>query len=355
MKMMQIIEKLQALLKTGYHHSVRFGRMMMKHRAVTVAVSCCLILVMLMSVITVTINRVDVYDEGEQVLSYYAIDSEIESVLKKAELKVSSYDKVTRVEDGGIITVSVERAFPVYVEADGETVQVMMIEGTVADAMKQAKITCGEEDLLSHDASEAVTDGMKIKVDRVTGERITVTESIDFETEKVKTNKLFVGETEVEQEGKKGKREKIYAVTYVNGEEAERELVSSEVVEEPVNKVVLVGTKEKPVVKTGSFKASSSAPSSYKKVYQMTCTAYSAGGTTATGRPAKWGVVAVDPDVIPLGSKVYVETVDGKYIYGTAVAADIGGAIKGNKIDICVNNRSEAYSFGRRQVYVYVL
>ncbi|MBQ7090849.1 MAG: G5 domain-containing protein [Clostridia bacterium] len=353
--MMQIIEKLQALLKIGYDGSARLGRRLMKHRVATVVVSCVLIMAMLMSVISVTINRVDVYDEGKEVLSYYAIESDVESVLEKAELKVSEYDRVTRVMDGGIVTVTVERAFPVYVQADGESVQVMMIKGTVADALKQAKVTLGAEDRLNYEQKDAVADGMKILVDRVTGEHITVTESIDFETEKVKTNKLFVGETEVEQEGKKGKREKVYAITYVNGEETDRELISNEVIEEPTNKIVLVGTKEKPVEKTGNFKATSSAPTSYKKVYQMTCTAYSAGGTTATGRPAKWGVVAVDPKVIPLGSTVYVETVDGKYIYGTAVAADIGGAIKGNKIDICVNSRSEAYSFGRRQVYVYVL
>ncbi|MBQ7936067.1 MAG: 3D domain-containing protein, partial [Clostridia bacterium] len=103
-----------------------------------------------------------------------------------------------------------------------------------------------------------------------------------------------------------------------------------------------------------AFLTNSSAPAGYKKVVSMTATAYSAGGTTATGRPAQWGVVAVDPKVIPLGTTVYVETSDGKYIYGTAVAADTGGAIKGNKIDICVNTRSEAYSFGRRTVNVYI-
>ncbi len=350
-----LLENAKQLLKKGAHHAARLGRLMLKHRAVTVAVSCCLILSMLMSVITVTINRIDVYDEEEKVLSYYAIDTASESILEKAGLTLEAGDEIIRSEDGGLITLKVERAFPVYVVADGKTEQVLMIQGTVADALEKAKITCGEDDLLSRDLTESVAEGMKINLDRVTGEQITVTESIDFETEKVKTNKLFVGETKVKQEGQEGTREKVYAVTYINGEETERELISSEVIEEPVNKIVLVGTKEKPVVKTGSFKSTSSAPSSYKKVYQMTCTAYSAGGTTATGRPAKWGVIAVDPRVIPLGSKVYVETVDGKFIYGTAIAADTGGAIKGNIIDICVNSRSEAYAFGRRQVYVYVL
>ncbi|MBQ3084361.1 MAG: G5 domain-containing protein [Clostridia bacterium] len=348
--MMQMKEKLQALLQAVYNGAAKLGKRLLKHRGATVAVACCLILSMLMSVITVTINRIEVIDDGKEVLTYYAIDSATEAVLEKAGLTLGAGDEVSRTEDGGIVTVTVERAFPVYVEADGETVLVMMIEGTVADAMKKAGVTCGEEDLLSHEPTAAVTDGMKIVVDRVTGERYVETVKLDYETEKVKTDELYEGQTKVEQEGKKGKREDTYAITYVNGVETERELISSEVIEEPVNKIVLVGTKKKE-----TFKASSSAPKNYKKVIQMTCTAYSAGGTTATGRPAKWGVVAVDPNVIPLGSTVYVETIDGKYIYGTAVAADVGGAIKGNKIDICVNTRSEAYSFGRRQVYVYVL
>ena len=112
--------------------------------------------------------------------------------------------------------------------------------------------------------------------------------------------------------------------------ETARTLVSSEIIKEPADRVVLVGTKVK-----SSFKKTASTPAAYKKVIAMTATAYVAGGTTATGRPAQWGVVAVDPRVIPLGTRVYVETADGQYIYGTAVAADTGGAIKGNKIDIC--------------------
>ena len=78
-------------------------------------------------------------------------------------------------------------------------------------------------------------------------------------------------------------------------------------------------------------------------------------GITATGARAVYGIVAVDPGVIPLGSRLYIETADGSFIYGHAVAADTGGAIKGNRIDLCFNTRQEALNFGRRQVKVYVL
>jgi 3D (Asp-Asp-Asp) domain-containing protein len=56
-----------------------------------------------------------------------------------------------------------------------------------------------------------------------------------------------------------------------------------------------------------------------------------------------------------LGTKLYIESADGSYVYGTAIAADTGGAIKGNRIDLCYNTRSEAISFGRRQMKVYIL
>jgi len=74
-----------------------------------------------------------------------------------------------------------------------------------------------------------------------------------------------------------------------------------------------------------------------------------ANGHTYTGMIAGFGVVAVDPRVVPLGTRVYVEG------YGEGVAADIGGAIKGNRIDLCYNTYGEAIRFGRHHVKVYLL
>lgn len=70
---------------------------------------------------------------------------------------------------------------------------------------------------------------------------------------------------------------------------------------------------------------------------------------------AAWGRVAVDPRVIPLGTRMYIETADGSLIYGYAVAADTGGAIKGNIVDLYFNTYQECVNFGRRAVKVYIL
>ena len=92
----------------------------------------------------------------------------------------------------------------------------------------------------------------------------------------------------------------------------------------------------------------------YTKVLGMEATAYlptdgSSEGLTATGIPATYGIVAVDPEVIPLGTKVYIPG------YGTALAADTGGAIYGYKIDLCMENYYQAMDFGRRTVTVFIL
>ena len=92
----------------------------------------------------------------------------------------------------------------------------------------------------------------------------------------------------------------------------------------------------------------------YSQAIDMEATAYlptdgSGAGITATGIPATYGIVAVDPDVIPLGTKVYIPG------YGEALAADTGGAIQGYKIDLCMESYGQAMDFGRRMITVFVL
>lgn len=99
-------------------------------------------------------------------------------------------------------------------------------------------------------------------------------------------------------------------------------------------------------------------PQHYKQIITMESTAYEPGptscggdtsGNTACGLKAGYGVVAVDPDVIPLGSRLYIES------YGYAVAGDTGGAIKGNMVDVGFMTLDECYAWGRREVRVYLL
>ncbi|AOQ24566.1 hypothetical protein MTAT_19090 [Moorella thermoacetica] len=109
--------------------------------------------------------------------------------------------------------------------------------------------------------------------------------------------------------------------------------------------------KPAPLVKQLASRAAKPQPRRLK----MLATAYTASseegtadGRTATGIKVRRGVVAVDPKVIPLGTKLYIEG------YGEAIAADTGGAIKGNKIDLFMDSKQEALRWGRRWVLVTI-
>ena len=199
-----------------------------------------------------------------------------------------------------------------------------------------------------------------MRVEKVTD---VVEEPTNFAVETKSDAKLLKGREKVVQEGKKGSVERKFEIVKENGKEVSRTLLSEKVIQEPQKKIVSVGSK-KMVASAQSKKSnvavsrgSSAAPSGGKEFY-VTATAYTAHcngctGTTATGIDLRANpnlkVIAVDPSVIPLGSKVWVEG------YGHAIAGDTGGAIKGKKIDLHVPTKKAAYNFGRRTVKIKVI
>ena len=142
-----------------------------------------------------------------------------------------------------------------------------------------------------------------------------------------------------------GRREQLIAQVWEDGKLVNEEVVSEQVVQAPVSEIVAVGTMGT-ISRGGNTYQYSRAIDAMTTAY---CPADVGGNRTALGLKPKRGIVAVDPRVIPLGTKVYVEG------YGQALAADTGGAIKGNRVDIFVDSHQEAVSWGRRRVKVYVL
>lgn len=265
-------------------------------------------------------------------------------VLKNKDLVSPSLDKV--IDKDMKIVISSPKSYHIK---DGKKTLIAEASGyTVADVLDNLDIKLNKLDRVSLPLDEIAKEGMEIKIDRVVVENLENKIEIPFETESRENKDMFEGEKKVITKGEVGQKTESLKNTYVNGVLETTEVLKSEITKDPVKEVVEVGTKKGTVAPNGK---------NAKRVIVMQATAYdpTAGSKTAMGTRARVGAVAVDPKVIPLGSKLYIESMDGFPTYGYATAEDTGGAIKGNRIDLFYNSNAEANRFGRRNVKVYVL
>ncbi len=255
-------------------------------------------------------------------------------------------------------------------------------ENTVGSLLSSLRPTLFENFIIEKDLSEdaIIEHGMEIFISSVTEESLSYIKTIPFETITEETDDLLEGETFVLQIGETGVKEIIEKETYHAHELMFVDFVEENIIVEPITEIIQIGTGKpapiiepvkpeeiytpEPIPKTIILEPTPTPiqePSlpmingyTYTSAIQAKVTAYTpydagCNGITATGSIAKRGVVAVDPSVIPLGSTVYIPG------YGIAVAEDVGGAIKGNRVDICVDTTAEAFAWGVQNVTVYVL
>ena len=264
----------------------------------------------------------------------------------------------SKIEDNMIITIKNPKLYTIA--ADGVLVDVKSTHNTVGKILADNSISLGERDFTKPGLEEAVSPGSTIEIYKVEEVIETFDEVIPFEKIVNKNPKMDIGTTKTIQEGKEGLKKVIVKKELINGKVHSTEIVGEEIVAEPVSEIVERGTKDIIVTSRGNV--------SYRKAIIMTATAYdlsfeSTGkrpgdkyyGITASGTKVRPGVVAVDPRVIPLGTKLYIQSLDGTKDYGFAIAEDTGGAIKGNKIDLFFEDSQDVYRFGRRKVKVYIL
>ncbi|MCO4852320.1 ubiquitin-like domain-containing protein [Bacillus vallismortis] len=290
------------------------------------------------------------------------------ALLDEQDVDVKEHDQIDPAIDTDIskdMLINIEPAFQVTVNDAGKQKKIWTTSTTVADFLKQQKMNIKDEDKIKPALDAKLTKGKAdITITRIEKVTDVVEEKIAFDVKKQEDASLEKGEEKVVQKGKEGKLKKHFEVVKENGKEVSRELVKEETAEQSKDKVIAVGTKqsspkvEKVSASGDSKTVVSRSNESTGKAMTVSSTAYTAScsgcsGHTATGVNLKNNpnakVIAVDPNVIPLGSKVHVEG------YGYAIAADTGSAIKGNKIDVFFPEKSSAYRWGNKTVKIKIL
>ena len=313
--------------------------------------------------------KLSVVDEGVEI-EYYSSATNVQGVLNQTGYSLGEHDitvpDLSEKTTAGM-KIEIHRAKELTVIDDGAESLIYSNAVTVGELLAKGTLNLSETDKVSLESDVVLKNGMKLIITRRSIEYVDVTEEIPYEQVTKETSSLAKGKSRVAQEGRNGVKRVTYEVVIEKGEEVSRKEVSSVVEKEPVKKIVELGTYTASA-QGGSSSGTSSKGFSYSNVLTCSATAYdlsyeSCGkrpgdrgyGITASGMRAQYGVIAVDPRVIPLGTKLYVEGTDGSWTYGYCVAGDTGGGIKGNRIDLFYNSRAEALQFGRRQARVYIL
>ena len=305
-------------------------------------------------------------NDGGQVTYHTSFATDPVAVLDEAGFELGKDDTYTTQESNGVSEITVQRLQTVTINNGGQILSTGSQGETVAELLNRLNICVDEQTTVSAALEEQTYDDMQIVIDRTTYVTETYTQTIPYEVHQLNDAQLLQGQTEVLTAGSDGEMLCSAQVTYVNGVETARTVLSSEVTQAPVDELVAVGTAQEEtqagelVIGDGVITLQSGDILTYDKTMQVLATGYNkndagCGDYTAIGTLARVGAIAVDPSVIPYGTRMFIVSNDGQYIYGIATAEDCGGAIKGSRVDLYFDTQSECFDFGRRYCTVYFL
>ncbi len=297
-------------------------------------------------------------------LDYYGTVTEVETKANTLEdllyvkgIELDEYDTLSHELDTALtddVNIVITEGVSVTFIIDGEETEYLAKADTaIGTAIGDLKEKKEVEHIYTSSYATLLEDGETYELNTIRDEIERHNEILPYETIYIEVDHLDPFEEEIITYGLEGTKEVIITKSMF-GLDVTQEKVEEIILIEPITEVINIGAENKVATENGYVP--------YSKVLTMEATAYTAGfestgknpgdpgyGITASGMVAQRGVVAVDPSFIPLGTTLYVEG------YGTAIAADTGGAINNNKIDLFYESVSDALQFGRRNVTVYIL
>ena len=311
-----------------------------------------------------------VITDGSRVTVHTTRATDPQDILGEAGHMLGADDTYTARFGDGVSEIHVRRGQNVKVNYYGEIMQVTSQGETVEELLTRLNLPWSHWDSISRPLDSVTYDGMELTVAHVIRQVQTYTAHISHETYYCNDPSLPEGTEKILTAGVDGEVLCEAEVTYTNGIETNRRILSRQVVTQPVTQIIAVGCGEQntetvqnsPMATIGerTITLPTGEVLTYTEKVKCLATAYNCEGyvgTTATGTRARVGAIAVDPEVFPYGTRFYIVTRDGEYIYGVATAEDCGDKrfIYGTRLDLYFDTKYECVQFGARMCDVYVL
>ncbi|MEA4816135.1 MAG: 3D domain-containing protein [Lachnospiraceae bacterium] len=318
------------------------------------------ILAMLFFVLLVGTKTADAYNKSQDPITVQVTDNGyttvyetsclyLEDLFDEAGIVINNDDFVSeslRYKLSNNDKITVERTIAVNVIIDGVPRYMTTKKATVGEFLDEISESLNVDYVLKgNDEDDFLVYNMDLTLASKYERVYTVAQEVPFETQVIENDTMAYGTQKIIQEGQAGQIETSIKATYVGDEIVDSD-ESSVVTKESVPAIIEQGIAHTALTDSGRI--------TYTKAVNVTATGYTpydagCNGITATGTKAEYGVIAVDPNYIELGTKLFIPG------YGYAVAEDTGGAIKGSRIDLCYNTTEEAFSWGVKNVTVYIL
>lgn len=320
------------------------------------------------------LNNTIYITDGDTTTVTVTADRDAKAVLGRENIDITSNDMVElRTGEGTFTQLSVTRSFAVTVAVDGAETTYHVTGGTVAQLLSENGITLGSRDQMNYEEDHTLRPDDLIEITRVQSRQRVETEAIPYEVIDKSTSVLAVGRTRVLEAGVSGVRQYTYEDIIEDGEIVETVLISNVVTQEPQSALRLVGDGSAISVLDYSYDFpldENGNPLEYYHVLTgQKATGYSAKSgaygaavySSAKNHPdigtCVAGTVAVNPNIIPYGTRLYIKTPDGKFVYGYAIANDTGvGMMEGIvSVDLFYDTYTESALNGVRYVDIYIL